>query len=76
MRNLTITVDEETSRWARIEAARNDTSVSRFVGSILQDLMKADTAYERSRSSWAARTPRSLNADGSRYPSRDEVHAR
>ena len=30
MRNVTITLDEETARWARVEAAMRGTSVSRL----------------------------------------------
>ena len=39
LRNITITVDEDVARWARIEAAREDTSVSRLVGEMLRERM-------------------------------------
>lgn len=34
LRNITITLEESLARWARIEAARSDTSVSRFLAQI------------------------------------------
>ena len=46
MRNVTITLDDETAAWARIEAARRDTSVSRLVGEMLREKMARDNAYE------------------------------
>lgn len=41
MRNVTVTLEEDVARWARIEAARQDTSVSRLLGSILKERMAA-----------------------------------
>jgi hypothetical protein len=35
MKNVTITLDEEAARWARIQAAEHNTSVSRLVGEML-----------------------------------------
>ena len=39
LRNVTVTLEEEVARWARIEAARQDTSVSRLLGEILKERM-------------------------------------
>ena len=36
MKNLTVTLDERTADWARLEAARRGMSVSRFVGEVLE----------------------------------------
>lgn len=41
LRNVTITLEEDVAQWARIEAARQDTSVSRLLGEILKELMSA-----------------------------------
>jgi hypothetical protein len=35
MKNVTVTLDEETARWARIEAAHRDMSVSRLIRELL-----------------------------------------
>jgi hypothetical protein len=40
LKNVTVTLDPETARWARIEAAKGDTSVSRLIGEILQREME------------------------------------
>lgn len=75
MRNVTITLDEETARWARMEAARRDTSVSRLVGELLAAHMKAETSYETAMKAFLARRPQKLKRAG-KYPSRDDLHDR
>lgn len=75
MRNVTITLDDETALWARIEAARQDTSVSRFVGSLLREHMQGSDRYEAARRSYLGRQPTRLSG-GESYPSRDELHDR
>jgi plasmid stability protein len=37
MKNVTITLDEEVARWARILAAEHNKSVSRLVGEMLRE---------------------------------------
>ena len=39
LRNVTVTSEEDVAQWARIEAARRDTSVSRLLGELLKDRM-------------------------------------
>lgn len=75
MRNVTITLDEETARWLRLEAAERDTSVSRLVGALLRERMLGDRAYEEAMAAYLERKPRKLRA-GSRLPRREEVHDR
>jgi hypothetical protein len=41
LRNVTVTLEEDVALWARIEAARRDTSVSRLLGEILKERMSA-----------------------------------
>jgi hypothetical protein len=76
VRNVTITLDEETARWARIEAAKRDTSVSRLVGELLRRCMVDSANYERARQSYVGRPAVALTSEGGRYPSRDAVHER
>jgi predicted nucleic acid-binding protein len=47
LRNVTVTLEEDVARWARIEAARNETSVSRLLGAILKERMLHHDGYER-----------------------------
>jgi hypothetical protein len=74
LRNVTVSLEENVARWARLEAARNETSVSRLLGEILKERMLAKDGYERSMRQALARQP-FLNTDG-RYLSREEAHDR
>ena len=40
LRNVTVTLEEDVAQWARIEAARRDTSVSRLLGELLKERME------------------------------------
>lgn len=74
-RNVTITMDEETARWARVEAARRDTSVSQWIGQLLRRHRERDEAYEAARQGFQRTPPRPLKKGGG-YPSRGELHDR
>lgn len=41
LRNVTVTLEEDVAKWARIEAARRDTSVSRLLGALLKERISA-----------------------------------
>jgi hypothetical protein len=75
MRNLTIVVEEEVARWARIRAAELDTSVSRLVGDLLRERMLEDGGYEAAKRQHLSEQPVALKRSG-RYPSREELHDR
>lgn len=70
MKNVTITVEDATLEWVRIEAARRNTSVSRLVGEMLTDKMQFDDAYARAQRDWLADTS-SFSSGGQAYPGRD-----
>jgi hypothetical protein len=74
LRNVTVTLEEEVARWARMEAARNDTSVSRLLAQILKERMLQKDEYERAMRRALARQP-FLKTDGV-YLSREKVHDR
>lgn len=76
LKNVTVTLDPETARWARIEAARRDTSVSRLLGEILRERMRAEEGYETARQRYLAQAPGVHRRPGQRYPPREELHAR
>lgn len=75
MRNVTLTLDEETAQWARIEAARRDMSVSRLLRELLQEHMRSQKAYDRAMRRYLSRPLSPLKRDGA-YPSREELHDR
>ena len=56
-RNGTITLDEGTVRWARVEADRRGTSVSKLVGEILRAEMGREAQYEAARQTYLAQEP-------------------
>lgn len=75
--NLTIQLDEETIRKARVLAAKRSTSVSRLVASEIDRLVGEDAAYERAMNEALAELERGfdLGSDG-RLPRRDELYER
>jgi plasmid stability protein len=76
MKNVTISLDEETARWVRIEAAEHDTSVSRFVGELLRQRMRRNAEYEAAKESYLSRGAWPLGKPGEEFPSREEIHDR
>jgi predicted DNA-binding ribbon-helix-helix protein len=74
LRNITITLEENVARWARLEAARRDMSVSRLLAGILKERMREQDAYEAAMRRALARKP-FLKTDR-RYLSREEAHDR
>ncbi len=52
VKNLTITVEDSVLEWARIEAARRGTSVSRMVGDFMAEMQRREDAYERAYLAW------------------------
>ena len=75
MKNVTVTLDEQTARWARVEAARNDVSLSAFLREMLERAMAAQESYPQAMSRYRSREAVELKRTG-RYPSREEVHER
>jgi hypothetical protein len=71
---ITVTVEPEVARWARVKAAREDLSLSRLIRKLLKDRMLEEKAYEVSRRRFLAVRPRPLS-DGP-YPEREEIHDR
>ena len=47
MKNVTVTMEDTVADWARMEAARRNTSVSRMIGELLAEKMRHDDSYER-----------------------------
>ncbi|MDT9000549.1 CopG family transcriptional regulator [Paucibacter sp. APW11] len=71
MKNVTVTMEDSVAEWARLEAARRNTSVSRLVGELLAEKMRHDDAYERAMQDWLHRE-RAWVSSGAPYPVRSE----
>ena len=74
MKNVTVTMEDSVADWARMEAARRNTSVSRLIGEMLAEKMRRDDAYERAMRE--ALQFKSFGASDGRYPSREELYDR
>ena len=74
LRNITITLDETLARWARIEAARKDTSVSRLLADLLRAQMTDEDEYDRAMRDALAREP--FFTSSGAHLSREEAHDR
>ena len=76
VKNITISLDEKTARWVRVEAACNDMSMSRFIGEVLQQQMSHSDKYERAHQSYLGRDAQRLRSSTDSLPSREEIHRR
>ena len=75
MKNVTISMEESVAEWARLEAARRNTSVSRLVGELLGEKMRHDDEYERAMNDWLSRK-RKYKSDGRTYVKRESLYDR
>jgi hypothetical protein len=71
MKNVTVTMEDAVADWARMEAARRNTSVSRLIGELLAEKMRHDDAYERAMQDWLSRKS-AWTSDG-RYVTRGDA---
>jgi peptidyl-tRNA hydrolase len=76
MKNITLSVDDETYRRARIVAAERDTSVSALVREYLQTLSGKAAAKTEAADELFAALDRAKDLRASERLSRDEAHAR
>jgi plasmid stability protein len=76
MKNITVSVDDETYRAARIKAAEQDRSVSSLVKQFLAEFARGESETERlKRKEKALRAAVSAFRGADRLP-RDEAHQR
>lgn len=76
MKNITITLPDHLAHKAKVFAAENNTSVSRYVGGLLAERLEADQQYDKAMNQWRSRKPRTLNESGAAYPTRESLHER
>jgi hypothetical protein len=76
MKNLTVSLDDETYRRARMIAAERDTSVSALVKRFLVELASGESEFERLKRLERETREKITNFDASDRLSRDEVHDR
>jgi hypothetical protein len=76
MKNVTITLDDETAARARIDAAERNMSLSRYVGEVLREHTRGNGEYERAMRRFLSRKPSPLKDPGQPYPKRKELYDR
>ena len=75
MKNVTVTLDDAALEWARVAAARQNTSVSRLLGELVSQAYQRDGTYQRAMRSALKFKPLPFAADD-RYLTRAEANDR
>ena len=76
VRNVTITLDEETAAWARVHAAEQDMSLSRFIGEMLRRQMRDSREYQEAMQRYLSSKFVVHLEPGERLPTREEINDR
>jgi len=77
MKNITITLDDQTAEWARAQATEQGLSLSRYVSDVLRKQLPKAQSYERAMNSWLSRRDAwVLREPGEKFPTRDEIYDR
>lgn len=76
MKNITITLAEDTAQWLRVKAAQDDRSVSRWVAQLLERMRHQEDDYEVAMRRALARQPRNMEWPEGRRPTREELYDR
>lgn len=75
-RNITLALDEDTLREARVLAAQRGLSVSAFLRSELAGLVERQRGYAKTREAAVRRLLRGQSLGGGKLSSREELHDR
>jgi len=76
MKNVTITLEDDVAKWARILAARKNTSVSKLLGKILKEEMAQEQGYELAMQQYLSTPATPLKESTAKYPDRDSLYER
>jgi hypothetical protein len=74
--NVTISLDRQTIRKAKIVAARRDTSISGLLAQQIEILVGEEEAYERAERQAVALLEEGFHLGGGAPASREELHER
>jgi len=75
LRNVTIVLEEKVADWARVEAAKRRTSLSRMVGEMLAEMMRQEETYEEAMRQFLDLKPERLRrSQNDKLPSRNETY--
>ena len=76
MRNVTVSLPEDTARWVRVRAAQEDRSVSRWLAELLDGMRRREDDYDAAMDRLLAIQPEKLNWIAGRRPTREEIYDR
>ncbi len=76
MKNVTVTLDEDTAARARVQAAERSMSLSRYIGEVLRERLRGDEEYWAAYRAWREEKPFPLKGPPQRYPGREELYDR
>ena len=76
MKNVTITLREDTARWLRVKAAEHDRSVSRWIAELLERMRRQEDKYDVAMRQSLAVKPRRIEWPEGRKPTRQELYDR
>lgn len=77
MKNLTVSLDEETARWLRLRAAEEDLSMSRFLADLLLEKRREEELYRHAQERALAVEPTTLRErSDDPLPKREDLYAR
>lgn len=76
MKNITISLSDELAHRAKIYAAENNTSVSRYMGEILMERLEEEQGYKKAMKQWCGVSPSAINEDRAQYPAREDLYDR
>jgi hypothetical protein len=74
MKNITISVEENIARWARVKAAKRGVSLSKMISELLEKQMEQEQGYQRSMAEFLTREPEPIKKSSSAYPKREELY--
>ena len=75
MKNVTVTMAEDALEWVRVKAARDNASISRYLGQLVEQARTRDGIYERSMRA-ALKFQPLVFPKNTRYLSRDVANGR
>ena len=76
LKNVTVTLDEETLARARVQAAERGMSLSRYIGEVLRQHTGKPDAYVEAYRRWLALKPLHFKGAPQKYPKREELYDR
>jgi hypothetical protein len=76
LKNITLTLDQPTAAWLRLQAAKLGVSVSRLMGDLIHERMGETQAYGEAMRQFLSVKPFAFQSVRDALPTREELHQR